>query len=145
MNLVRLGASLLAGAVAGLAVLVGLTAALDPYVWPSALVAFPVALALGIATVVLTGAGLGYRAAGEADAATRRRARTRFLGALAGTAAFLVAGALAALLSGAVLAFPVLTAVLFVGFPVGLLAGLAAGLVTVSVRGRRDDGSRPAA
>jgi hypothetical protein len=146
MDLVRLGASLLAGAVAFVVVFVGLAAALDPYVWPSALVALPIALALGVATVVLADVGLRYRAARAAPDATADgidRARARFLGALAGTAAFLVVGTLAAVVAGTVLTFSSLVAVLFVGFPAGLFAAVLVALTALVRRGRRDDGSRP--
>lgn len=148
MNLARLGGSLLAGAVAFLVVFVGLTAALDPYVWPSALVSLPIAVVLGAGAAVLTGAGLADRAARAADgtdAPDAERARTRFVAVLAGLAAFLVVGALAAALAGTIMMLSYLAAVLFVGFPVGLLAAVLAGLVTVSHRSRRTDGSRPAA
>lgn len=148
MNLRRLGGSLLVGAVAFLGVFVGLTAALDPYVWPSALVGLPVAVVCGGAAAVLTSAGLAYRAARAADGSggpDADRARTRLLGVLVGLGAFLVAGVFAAALAGTVLMFSYLAAVLFVGFPVGLLVAVVAGSTVVSRRSRGADGTPLAA
>jgi len=150
MNLARLGGSLLAGAAAFLVVFVGLTAALDPYVWPSALVSLPIAVVLGGGTAVLTAAGLASRAARTAaasgtDGPDVDRARTRFVAVLVGLGAFLVAGTLAAALAGTVLTVSYLAAVLFVGFPVGLLAAVLAGVATVSRRSRGAEGTPPAA
>lgn len=150
MNLRRVGGSLLAGALAFLVVFVGLTAALDPYVWPSALVSLPIAVVLGGLTAVLTSATLAYRAARAADGAgTHRpdadRARTRMFAVLAAVVAFLVAGVIAAALAGTVLTFSYLAAVLFVGFPVGLLAAVLAGVATVFRRSRGAGETPPAA
>jgi tetrahydromethanopterin S-methyltransferase subunit C len=51
--LVGLFVSLLGGIVTFVAVALGVTAALDPYIWPSALVGLPVGAVAGVSVAVL--------------------------------------------------------------------------------------------
>ncbi len=84
--LVRLTVSLLVGGLGGLFVAVAVTATLDPYVWPSALVGLPVGAAVAAALSALSYVGLAVRAerqTGGVTLRTRRRSRAT-LAAIAG-------------------------------------------------------------
>jgi len=125
-TLVKSLASLLAGVLAFAVVGVAVTELLAPYVWPSAMLGLPAGLVAGTVAVPLTYLGLTVlnerRETGRATARTRRRLRT-----LAGaTAGFLVVGGLAmgVLWTQAV---GLAAAMLFVGFPAGLLGAAVAG------------------
>jgi hypothetical protein len=59
--LLRTGVALVAGAVVGAGVLFGVTAAFDPYVWPSALVGIPAGLLAGVPAGVAAFVVLGRR------------------------------------------------------------------------------------
>ncbi|WP_246985546.1 hypothetical protein [Halorientalis marina] len=147
MNGKRLGGSVLAGTLVFLVAAIGLTALLDPYVWPSALVALPIAVAAGVITVALTHAILTDRAAragnSSIDGPDPVRARARLVGVVVGSVAFVVAGSAAAVVVSVGLGFSVLVALLFVALPVGLFAGVVAGLAAVTIRSGRENGSRP--
>ncbi|WP_135303720.1 hypothetical protein [Haloarcula amylovorans] len=118
--------SLLAGILAFAIVGVGVTEALAPHVWPSAMLGLPAGFVAGMVALPLTYLGLTYRterrATGHASVRTRRRLRT-FAGATVG---FVVGGGLA---MGVVWtqAIGLATAIVFVGFPVGLLSAVVAG------------------
>jgi hypothetical protein len=118
--------SLLAGVLAFAVVGVGVTAALDPYVWPSALLGLPAGLVAGTVALPLTYLGLTYwseqRETGQASAKTRRRLRT-LVGATVG---FLVVGGLAMAVVWT-MAVGLATAMVFVGVPAGLLGAAVAG------------------
>lgn len=135
--------SLVAGVVAAVAVGVGVTALLAPYVWPSALVGLPVGLVAGVATVALAWLGVAYRAeraeTGHASATTVRRLWTT----LAAVVGFVLGGALAVAVL-ATQAVGLATALLTGGLPVGLVsAAVAAVLVSRRIRTRERPG-RPA-
>jgi cytochrome bd-type quinol oxidase subunit 2 len=134
MNGFRLVGSLLAGVLAFAAVGVAVTAALDPYVWPSTLLGLPAGVIAGVATVPLVYLGLTARAERAADGRTSDRTRRRLRTTAAGTAGFLLGGGLAfVVLSTQVVGFA--TALLFGAFPVGLLvAAVAAYLVARRAR-----------
>jgi hypothetical protein len=125
-TLVRSLASLLAGVLAFAVVGVGVTALLDPYVWPSALLGLPAGLVAGTVALPLTYLGLTARGerreTGRVSARTGRRLRT-----LAGaTVGFLVVGGLAMAVVWT-MAVSLATAMVFVGFPAGLLGAVVAG------------------
>mgnify|MGYP000135606211 CR=1 FL=1 len=119
-------ASLLAAVLVFAAVGIGVTALLDPYLWPSAMLGLPAGLLAGTVALPLTYLGLTYRdeqrETGRASARTRRRLRT-----LAGaTAGFLVVGGLAlAVVWTQAVAFA--GAMLFVGVPAGLVGAVVGG------------------
>ncbi|APW99605.1 hypothetical protein CHINAEXTREME_18325 [Halobiforma lacisalsi AJ5] len=146
MNTVlKLVGSLFVGVLAFLVVGIGVTEALDPYVWPSLMLGLPAGLVAGIALIPLTYLGFTYReevaATGQASERTARRLRAT----VAGIAGFVVGGGLAtaALSTGAV---GLATAMLFGGLPVGLVVAAVAAFLA-SRRGRSDrtaPGSPPA-
>lgn len=75
-SLARLIVSLLIGGLGGLFVAVAVTAVLDPYIWPSAIVGLPVGVLVAVALMALSHAGLTLQAerrAGGVTAQTRRR------------------------------------------------------------------------
>lgn len=134
--------SLLAGALAFVVIGVGVTEALDPYVWPSAMLGLPAGIVAGMIVLPLTYLGLTYwseqRETGQASARTRRRLST-----LAGaTIGFVVGGGLAmAVISTQ--AVGLASAMLFAGFPVGLLSAIVGGYLAFrqSAVDRRPPGS----
>jgi len=86
-SLARLVVSLFVGALGGLFVAVAVTAVLDPYLWPSAIVGLPVAVLVGVALVALSHAGLTLQAerrAGGVTAQTRRRSWATLAAVLGG-------------------------------------------------------------
>lgn len=125
--------SLFGGLVAALAVGVGVTAALDPYLWPSALVGLPAGVVAGVTALPLTYFGLAYLA-------ERRRGRVststaaRLWATVAAVGAFVGAGGLAVALLWT-LAVGLATALLLGGV-VGVVAAAVAALA-VSRRVRR--------
>ena len=125
-TLVKSLASLLVGVLAFAVVGVGVTALLDPYVWPSALLGLPAGLVAGTVALPLTYLGVTYwserRETGRASAKTRRRLRT-LVGATAG---FLVVGGLSMAVVWT-MAVGLATAIVFVGVPAGLLGAVVAG------------------
>ena len=125
-TLVKSLASLLVGVLAFAVVGVGVTALLDPYVWPSALLGLPAGLVAGTVALPLTYLGLTSwserRETGRASAKTRRRLRT-LVGATAG---FLVVGGLSMAVVWT-MAVGLATAIVFVGVPAGLLGAVVAG------------------
>lgn len=135
VRLLRAAGSLLAGALAFLAVAIAVTTVLDPYVWPSALLGLPAGVVAAVATVPLVYLGVTYwreRAAGQPTGRTRRRLRIT----AAAVAGFVVGGLLvvAVLSAGAV---GIATAILLGGLPAGLLSAAGAAYV-VARRDRRD-------
>jgi len=136
VRLLRAAGSVLAGALVFLAVAVAVTALLDPYVWPSALLGLPAGVVAAVATVPFVYLGATYwheRAAGQPTGETRRRLRIT----AAAVAGFVLGGVLVtvALSAGAV---GVATAMLLGGLPAGLLAAAAAAYLVA----RRDRGER---
>lgn len=137
VRVLRAAGSLLAGALAFLAVAIAVTAVLDPYVWPSALIGLPAGVVAAVATVPLVYLGVTYwqeRAAGQPTGRTRRRLRIT----AAAVAGFVVGGLLVvvALSAGAV---GVATAILLGGLPAGLLSAAAAAYLVA----RHDRQNRP--
>lgn len=135
-------ASLLAGVLAFVVVGVGVTEALDPYIWPSAMLGLPAGIIAGMVALPLTYLGLTYwgeeRETGQASAKTRRRLWT-LVGATAG---FIIGGGLAmAVIS--MQAVGLASAILFAGFPVGLLSAIVVGYLAFrrSAVERRPPGS----
>lgn len=130
-------ASLFVGILGFLVVGVGVTELLDPYVWPSLMLGLPVGFVVGIALIPLTYLGITYweerRATGTASRNTVRRFWTT-------TAAFVgfVAGGGIAVVVLSTQAIGLASAILFAGFPAGLVSGaLAAYLVFRRDRVRR--------
>jgi hypothetical protein len=135
-------ASLLAGGLAFVVIGVGVTEALDPYIWPSAMLGLPAGIVAGMVVLPLTYLGLTYwgeqRETGQASAKTRRRLWT-----LAGaTAGFVVGGGLA-MAVGSMQAIGLASAILLVGFPVGVFSALVGGYLAYrqSAVERRPPGS----
>ena len=86
-SLARLIVSLLIGGLGGLFVAVAVTAVLDPYIWPSAIVGLPVGIFVAVALVALSHAGLTLQAerrAGGVTAQTRRRSWATLAAVLGG-------------------------------------------------------------
>jgi hypothetical protein len=136
--------SLLAGVLSFAVVGVGVTEALAPHIWLSAMIGLPAGLIAGAIATPLTYLGLIYwsehREMGRASATTRRRLRT-LLGASAG---FVVGGGGAVVLLSTQ-ALPLASSLLFAGLPIGLLSALVVGYLTFR-RGPRDgapSGSTP--
>ncbi|MBX0296719.1 hypothetical protein [Haloarcula nitratireducens] len=120
--------SLFAGVLAFAIVGVGVTEALAPHIWPSAMLGLPAGLVAGLVALPLTYLGLTYRterrATGRASARTRRRLRT-----VAGaTVGFVVGGGLAMAVVWTQ-AIGLATAIVFVGFPVAFLSAIVAGYI----------------
>lgn len=135
MNTVlKIVGSLLVGVLGFLAVGIGVTEALDPYVWPSAMLGLPAGLTAGIALVPLTYLGLTYREEIAATGQASERTARRFWTTVAAIGGFAAGGGLAM----AVLwtqAVGLATAMIFGGLPVGIVtAALAAYLVSRRVR-----------
>jgi hypothetical protein len=133
-RLFKLLAGLLVGAAAFLGVTVGVTEALDPYVWPSLMLGLPAGLVAGVGTVPVVYFGLTYReertVAGQASPATV----SRLLASVAAVVAFVAVGGIATAAMASI-AVGLATALLFVGFPAGLVgAALAAFLASRQVR-----------
>jgi hypothetical protein len=121
--------SLLAGTVGFLAVGVGVTALLAPYVWPSLLLGVPVGLVAGAALVPFTYLGVTYwEERHEAGAASRNTVR-RFWTTVAAVTGFVAGGGFAVVVLWSQ-ASGLASALLLGGFPVGVVSGaLAAYLV----------------
>ena len=118
--------SFVAGTLAFAVVGVGVTEALAPYVWPSAMLGLPAGIFAGAVAFPFTYLGLTYweqrRETGRASAVTRRRLRT-LGGATAGFVIGWVSSTAALSTQGVGLA----TGVILVGLPVGVLAAVAVG------------------
>ncbi|MGM0388240.1 MAG: hypothetical protein ACQEP0_06935 [Natrinema limicola] len=114
----RLG-SLLAGVFGFLAVGIGVTAALEPYIWPSAILGLPAGIIAGVALVPLTYLGLSYweerTTTGTASPETSRR----FWATVAAILGFLGGGGLAMIVLS-MQAIGLAAAMLFGGVPVGI-------------------------
>ncbi|WP_254769126.1 hypothetical protein [Salinilacihabitans rarus] len=138
MNTVlKIVGSLFVGVLGFVVAAVAVTEALAPHVWPSAMVGLPVGLVIGVALIPLTYLGLTYRAERAAGGPTERTAR-RFRATAAAFVGFVVGGGLATAVL-ATQAVGLATAMLFGGFPVGVVAAaVAAYLVS---RRRPSDGS----
>jgi hypothetical protein len=125
-KLVKSITSLLVGMLAFAVVGIGVTEALAPYVWPSAMLGLPAGLIAGAVALPLTYLGLTYwserRETGEASAKTRRRLRT-----LAGATVGFVGGGGLAVAVVSTQAVPLASAMLFAGFPVGVLSAMVVG------------------
>jgi putative flippase GtrA len=128
-TILRYVVSILAGILAFAVVGIGVTEALAPSIWLSALIGIPAGVLAGLCAIPLTYLGLSYwserRKTGEVSATTRRRFWT-LLGAIGG---FVLGGGLAmAILStqGSGLA----SAIILAGFPVGLLSAVLVGYLT---------------
>lgn len=119
-------AGVLVGMLAFAVVGVAVTEALDPYVWPSAMLGLPAGLVAGAVALPLTYLGLTYwserKETGQASAQTRRRLRT-----LAGATVGFVGGGGLAVAVIWTQAVGLATAMLFAGFPVGVLSGAVVG------------------
>lgn len=134
--------SLSVGALGFIGVGAGVTELLAPHVWPSVLLGLPVGFVVGVVLVPFTYLGLTYwderRRTGTASQDTVRRFRTT-TAALFG---FVTGGGLAVVLSTQ--AMGLASAILGVGFPVGILSGaLAAYLVFRRDRERRSPPTSP--
>lgn len=120
--IVSFGAGILAFAV----VAVGVTEALAPYVWPSAMLGLPAGIFAGAVAFPFTYFGLTYREErrepGRASAVTRRQLRT-----LGGGAAGFVVGWVSSTAALSTQGVGLATAMILVGVPVGLFSAVAAG------------------
>jgi hypothetical protein len=118
--------SLVVGLFGLLVVGIGVTELLDPYVWPSLMLGIPAGLVAGVALVPLTYWGLTYweeqRASGTASVKTIRR----FWTTAAAVVGFVVGGGLVTMVLWTQ-ATGLATAMLFAGFPAGLVASALAG------------------
>ncbi|MFC4541375.1 hypothetical protein ACFO5R_05485 [Halosolutus amylolyticus] len=131
MNTVlKIAGSLLVGVLGFLAVGIGVTEALAPYVWPSAMLGLPAGLVVGIALAPLTYLGVTYWEERAAAGQVTERTARRFWTTVAAIGGFVGGGGLAM----AVLwtqAVGLATAMIFGGLPVGIVtAVLAAYLVS---------------
>lgn len=119
--------SLLAGIAAFGLGTVTVTAALDPYVWPSLLVGLPVGVVLGVSTLLVTSVGVAYRDerrdAGTVSVRTRRRLWATLTAVVVG---IVVGGAAVAALATQAIG---LALALVVGLAVGVVAGVVAALL----------------
>ncbi|MBZ6496887.1 hypothetical protein [Natrinema longum] len=145
MNTVlKIAGSLFVGVLGVLVVGIGVTEALAPYVWPSAMLGLPAGLAAAIALVPLTYLGLTYREERTATGRPSERTLRRFWATVAAIGGFVGGGGLAM----AVLwtqAVGLATAMLVGGLPVGVVIGALAAFL-VSRRdwtGRASPGSPP--
>lgn len=137
-------ASLVAGVFAFVVVGVGVTAALDPYVWPSAILGLPAGIAAGLVVFPFTFLGLTYwseqREEGQASPTTRRRLWT-----LAWATAGFVVGAGLGMAVISTQAVGLSAALLFAGFPFGVLTAVIVGYLAFRRKtvDRRPPGSAP--
>lgn len=117
--------SLLVGVLGFLAVGIGVTEALDPYVWPSAMLGLPAGIVAGAAVLPLTYLGLTYweerTATGTASPETSRR----LWATVAAILGFLGGGGLAMIVLSTQ-AMGLVTAILFGGVPVGIVSAVLA-------------------
>lgn len=132
-TVVKLVGSLFVGVLGFLAVGIGVTELLDPYVWPSLMLGLPAGIAAGIALVPLTYLGVTYREELAADGGVSERTRRRFWATAAAIAGFVVGGGLA-MIALSTMAIGIATAMLFGAVPVGTLAAALAAYVVA----RRD-------
>lgn len=132
-------ASVFVGALALVLVGGGVTAVLDPYVWPALMLGLPAGLVAGLFAVPLTYLGLTYWAERAESGRASARTSRRFWALVGGVAGFVVGGGLAMAVL-ATQAVGVASAMLFGGFPVGFVAAaLAAFLVFRRVGGRESE------
>ena len=130
-------ASLTVGALGLVTVGIGVTELLAPYVWPSSMLGLPIGTVFGVALVAITYLGLTYWEERRATGTASRDTVRRFWTTTAGFLGFVTGGGLAVVVSTQVTGL--LSAILLVGLPVGLVSGaLAASLVF-----RRDWERRP--
>ncbi|WP_265109907.1 hypothetical protein [Halosolutus halophilus] len=126
---IKIAGSLFVGVLGFLGVGIGVTEALAPHVWPSAMLGLPAGLTIGLALVPLTYLGITYREERAATGHPSVRTARRFWATVAAIGGFVGGGGLAM----AVLwtqAVGLATAMLFGGLPVGVVtAVLAAYLV----------------
>lgn len=122
-------ASLFVGVLGFLVVGIGVTELLAPYVWPSLMLGLPAGLVAGIALIPLTYLGITYWSERRATGTTSRKTVRRFWTTMAALFGFVAGGGVAvAVLSTQ--AISLASAILLVGFPVGIVSGaLAAYLV----------------
>jgi hypothetical protein len=135
MQLRRAVGSLVAGVVAFGLGTVGVTEALDPYVWPSLMLGLPVGVVLGVSTALVVYAGSTYRTERRETGAVSLRTRRWWWATLAAVGAGVVGGGLAVgvLATQAVgLAFALL-----VGLGVALLAATVGAVLAWYVGGER--------
>lgn len=133
---IRLLGSLAVGIVALVAVGVGVTALLDPYVWPSAMLGIPAGVVAGVSAVVLLYAGLTVRDERERTGSLSPRTRTLALASVGGVAG--LAGAVAVSAVALVgLGMGLASAMLFVGVPAALVLAAAGALAGVMYGRRR--------
>lgn len=136
-KLTRAIGSLVVGVLAFVVVGVGITGALAPYIWPSAMLGLPAGLVAGVATAALGYLWFTYRAERASAGQASARTTARLWATLAAVLAFVLVGGAATvvLLAGAVgLAVAMLTG----GLPIGVVAAVMAGyIVSRRVRARR--------
>lgn len=135
----KIVASLFAGVLGFLLVGVGVTEALDPYVWPSAMLGLPAGLTAGVATVLLSYPALTYREEIAADGEPSERTVRRLRATVAGIVGFVVGGGLATVVLWTQVV-GLATAILAGGLPVGLLGAALAAYLGYR-RGRANRGS----
>ena len=120
----RLG-SLLVGVLGFLAVGIGVTVALDPYIWPSAMLGLPAGIIAGAALLPLTYIGLTYweerTTTGTASPETSRR----LWATVAALLGFLGGGGLAMIVLSTQ-AIGLAAAMLFGGVPFGIVSAVLA-------------------
>lgn len=132
----RLLVSLSVGIVALVAVGVAVTAALNPYVWPSAMLGIPAGVAAGVATGVLLYAGLTVRDERRRTGRLSPETKTFALACVGSVAGFVGGGALVSLVAFTGLGMGLASALLFVGTPLALI-GAVLGALAGSLYGRR--------
>lgn len=144
-TVVKLLGSLFVGVVGFLAVGIGVTEALDPYVWPSLMLGLPAGLVAGVALALLAFLGLTYREEVAATGRASERTMRRLRGAVGGILGFVAGGgiAMAILWTQAV---GLATAMLFGGLPVGIVVAALAAFLAARRGGadRATAGSPPA-
>ena len=122
-------ASLLVGVLSFVVVGVGVTEALAPYIWPSALIGVPAGLLAGTVSIPITYLGVTYwserRETGQASATTRRRLRT-----VVGASLGFIGGSVLGVVILSTQAIGIATAIIFAGLPIGLLAAVVVGYLT---------------
>ncbi|USZ72254.1 hypothetical protein [Natronosalvus halobius] len=135
-SILKVAVSVVVGIIGFLVIGIGVTEALDPYVWPSTMLGLPAGLTAGIALVLLTHLGVTYREEITATGRSSERTVRRLRATIAGIIGFVAGGGLAAVVLWTQ-AVGLATAMIF-GLPVGIfVAVLAAVLVS-----RRDGTSR---
>lgn len=128
-KLTRVIGSLIAGTVASVAVGVGVTEALAPYVWPSAMLGLPAGIVAGVAAAALGFLWLTARTERARVGRASSRTTSRLWATGAAVLAFVLVGGAATfvLAAGSV---GVATALLTGGLPIGLVAAALAGYLT---------------